>query len=553
MRSRDRTDPLTTSISSLGSIGRLGGKSHIPKGTTDVVMERLFPQTRAEVDTSEERRLVVYDYLDMYKALPEHFVQNPGEFDVRIKWNSFIPHAPQEKQHAYLWQPPDRLMPDGPNEGMYGGQAGGGKSDGVLMAALQYVDVPDYAALILRQSFPDLSQPGAIMTRAKEWLLSTDAKWNENQRTFTFPSGAKLVFGFLKRDDDVYQYQSAEYQFIGFDELTQFSEFQYTYMKSRLRRLEGSNVPLRMRSATNPGGKGHQWVRRYFVERKKDPTRFFIPASLDDNKFLDTKAYKISLEGLDPYTRAQLLHGDWTARPPGNWAFDHVHLDAVFDLGEVYFHRWLAEDMPPPVGGKYNLGLDFGEASHVVFGHPVEMGGYWLPKEHVYEHGEPDREADAVLEKLGVFGFPLDRSRFDSSKPESMRLFYRTLKTRRGPEFGRPSPVPFNKYKRAAILHFRGMASRTAWGERFGTLGISAYGCPDLNEQLYELQFKGEDTEDLVKEHDHGPDAVFSLLAPEIKHYNPPDEANLDKIASAQRERQIEEEKAQEASTLASG
>ncbi len=443
-------------------------------------------------------------------------------FDIRVPWTQYVPHPPHDKQHAFLW-----MMCE---EALFGGQAGGGKSDALLMAALQFVDVPGYAALILRKTYKDLSQPGAIMSRAKEWLKNTDAKWNENNKEFTFPSGAKLAFGYLQRDDDVYQYQSAEYQFIGFDELTQFTEFQYTYMHSRLRRLLGMRVPIRMRAATNPGGKGHQWVRRYFIKEGLKNGRVFIPSSLDDNPSLDRDAYRRSLEHLDPFTRAQLLHGDWTARPPGNWVFDHEHLDAVFDLGKQLTEQYKRGALEPPVDGRFFTGLDFGEASHVVLGHPREMHGMYIPLEHVYEHGEPDREARDFLKKYDRYvsrfdgDLTLDRSRFDASKPESMRLFYRTLREQRGDYFGRPSPIPFNKYKRQAILHTRGMASRTAWGESTGVLGISSEGCPVLEVQLYDLEFKGEDTEDLVKENDHGPDAVFGLLAPESKKWAPPKE-----------------------------
>lgn len=484
-------------------------------------MDRLFPSRIAEVDYSEVRRRIVYDYLAEYGCLPDELLHSPGDFDPRIKWNGNIPHSPTPKQHTFLWLKNRHAF--------YGGQAGGGKSDALIEAALQYVDVPDYAAILIRQSFPDLKQPGAIMARAKEWLIGQPGiKWNENDRQFTFPSGAKLVFGFLKRDEDVQQYRSAEFQFIGFDELTQFSEYQYTYMESRLRRLRGSDVPLRMRSASNPGGKGHQWVRRTFVDDSKDADYAFIPATIQDNIHLDREEYTKSLENLDPYTRAQYLYGDWNARPPGNWAFDHTHLDAVFRLGKVW-HQEHMQTPIPPVGGAIHAGMDYGEASHVLAIWPREMRRIWVPFEHVYAHGEPDREAQTWLKKMDKFCQPvgpvrMDRSRFDSSKPESMRLFYRTLRDERGREFGRPSPIPFNKYKRAAILHVRGMASRTAWGETYGTLGISPLLCPVLQSQLYNLQFKAEDTEDLVKVDDHGPDALFAGVAPEIKGWDPPAE-----------------------------
>lgn len=230
---------------------------------------------------------------------------------IRLPWTAYIPHKPTPKQLAFL-------LLENP-EALYGGAAGGGKSDALLMAALQYVDQPGYAALLLRRSYTDLALPGALMDRAKEWLMPTDAKWRESAKTWSFPSGATLTFGYLEHLGDEYRYQSTEFQMIGFDELTQFEETHYRYMFSRLRRRVDGGAPLRMRSASNPGGIGHEWVRGRFIDA--DPSggeRVFISARLPDNPHLDQDAYVQSLDQLDPVTRRQLLQGDWTARQPGN-------------------------------------------------------------------------------------------------------------------------------------------------------------------------------------------------------------------------------------------
>src|SRR5574340_387166 len=96
------------------------------------------------------------------------------------------PWTPTPPQAAFL-------LLDG-LEALYGGAAGGGKSDALLVAALQYVDVPGYAALLLRRTYPDLALPGAIMDRAKEWLgphlAAGSVRWIETDKTFVFPSGA---------------------------------------------------------------------------------------------------------------------------------------------------------------------------------------------------------------------------------------------------------------------------------------------------------------------------------------------------------------------------
>jgi predicted phage terminase large subunit-like protein len=224
--------------------------------------------------------------------------------------NKYIPHKPTAKQLAFLLL--DNL------EAFYGGAAGGGKSDALLMAALQYVDIPGYAAIIFRKNYSELTLPGALLDRAREWLSNTDAVWKEQEKTWHFPSGATLSFGYLDNDNDMYRYQSAEFQFIGFDEITEFNEKPFRFLFSRLRRLKTSEIPLRMRAASNPGGSGHDWVKQRFITEGLEKGRIFIPATLNDNPFIDKETYIVSLNQLDPITRKKLLDGDWSARDSGN-------------------------------------------------------------------------------------------------------------------------------------------------------------------------------------------------------------------------------------------
>ena len=222
--------------------------------------------------------------------------------------NAWIPVTPTPKQAVFLTLP----VP----EALYGGSAGGGKSVALLAAALQFVDVPNYRAILLRRSYSDLNLPEALIPLSHAWLEGTGADWNGRLNEWTFPTGATLTFGYLDTDADKYRYQGSAFQFIGFDELTQFQEAQYQYLFSRLRRTTDNAAPLRMRAATNPGGVGHEWVRRRFLDAK-DPTRCFIPARLEDNPHLDGDAYDKALRQLDPVTRRQLRHGDWLAHADG--------------------------------------------------------------------------------------------------------------------------------------------------------------------------------------------------------------------------------------------
>lgn len=216
--------------------------------------------------------------------------------------NEYIPHMPTVKQAVFLQLPQI--------ESLYGGAAGGGKSDALFMAALQYVHKPGYNALLVRKTFQQLSKPEALIPRSHEWLANTDASWNGTEKKWTFPTGSTLSFGYLKSDLDKYNYQGAAFQFIGFDEVVDFPEDDYRFLFGRLRRLEDSDIPLRMRSACNPIGPGMQWVKRRFVDYK-GPDRSFVSASLYDNPHLDKEAYERALAQLPPAVARALRDGVW--------------------------------------------------------------------------------------------------------------------------------------------------------------------------------------------------------------------------------------------------
>lgn len=254
-------------------------------------------------------------------------------FQKTILNNHYIPHKPTPKQSEFL-----RYMGV---EALYGGAAGGGKSDALLMGALQFVEQPGYNAIVFRRTYQDLTLPEALMDRALSWLSGTGARWNALSHSWVFPSGAKLCFGYLDTDQDKYRYQSSAFQYIGFDELTQFTEMQYRYLFSRLRRLEKSPIPLRMRGASNPGNIGHDWVRQRFIEEGERFKRPFVRARLKDNPYLNEETYVQSLAQLDPITRRQYLDGDWTARQGGSkfkreW-FDLVEEPAPRDAARVRY------------------------------------------------------------------------------------------------------------------------------------------------------------------------------------------------------------------------
>jgi len=222
----------------------------------------------------------------------------------------FCPHEPTERQGAFLERKELEVF--------FGGAAGGGKSVALLMAALQHVDQPGYAALILRKDLPRLGLPGGLIPRSHEWLAGSDAKWNQSRRQWQFPSDkgppATITFGYLARPLDKFRYASSEFQYIAFDELTDFQEDDYLFLFSRLRRAKSLDVPLRIRSASNPGGVGHLWVKQRFVESSTETSnnRAYIPSRIADNPHLDEAEYRQTLMHLPTVVRERLMNGDWS-------------------------------------------------------------------------------------------------------------------------------------------------------------------------------------------------------------------------------------------------
>jgi len=189
------------------------------------------------------------------------------------------------------------------------------------------------------------------MDRSKEWLMGTGAQWHDRDKCWSFPSGAKLSFGYLDTEQDKYRYQGAELQFVGVDELTQFPKGWYLYLFSRLRKLKSADVPIRMRGASNPGGIGHEWVKKRFLDEPDG--RVFVPALMSDNPHLDQGSYRQSLEQLDPVTRAQLLEGRWLRDSSG--------------LVYLWDHTRNGIAQAEAAAGRTILGIDFGYTDSTAF------------------------------------------------------------------------------------------------------------------------------------------------------------------------------------------
>ena len=203
---------------------------------------------------------------------------------------------------------------------LYGGAAGGGKSFAMLIDPLRYCHIKEHRALILRRTMPELRE---LIDKAREIYPKAfkGARFKEVEKIWHFPSGAKIEFGFLERDADVYRYQGQAYSWIGFDEITHLpTEFGWNYLASRLR-TTNPKIKTYLRCTANPGGVGGHWVKKRYIEPNEPGksflgsdglTRKFIPARLTDNPYLAQDGeYERMLMSLPPIQRRQLLEGNW--------------------------------------------------------------------------------------------------------------------------------------------------------------------------------------------------------------------------------------------------
>ena len=255
--------------------------------------------------------------------------------------------------------PQTEFLAAGELDVLYGGAAGGGKSYAMLVDPLRYCHKPVHRALILRRSMPELRE---LIDKSRELYPKAfpGCKFREVEKLWNFPSGAKIEFGFLERDADVYRYQGQAYSWIGFDEITHLpTEFGWNYLASRLRTTDSSIVPY-LRCTANPGGVGAHWVKKRYVdpyepnkafEGSDGLTRKFIPARLDDNPYLaEDGRYEQMLKALPAVQRKQLLEGNWDITEGAAFAeFDpDVHVIPPFQI---------------PIGWERVKGIDYGYAS----------------------------------------------------------------------------------------------------------------------------------------------------------------------------------------------
>lgn len=307
-------------------------------------------------------------------------------------------------------------------EALFGGAAGPGKTECLVMEALRQVHHPRYNAILFRRTFPRLDSADGMIARSQLWYPAYGGRFNTQKHFWTFPSGARIYFGAMELEQDRLTYQGSQFAFVGFDELTEFLEKQYMYMFTRCRVPVGSGLRAYVRAATNPGNLGHYWVKNRFVttdivntvkyfarvneqDSRVDKThpdalsRAFYPALMSDNPSVDPEYRRRILMNPDPVEIARLLGGDWDAentsgRVYPNWTYHNISERA--DYNPELPIIWGIDD-------GYAEGEGIGHANYhprvILFGQVTPVGGVHVFAEYYATQELSETSLDAVLDE----------------------------------------------------------------------------------------------------------------------------------------------------------
>lgn len=317
-----------------------------------------------------------------------------------------------------LWAPHEgpqsTFLASAAYEVLYGGAAGGGKSDALLFGGLRQIDHPEYKALILRRTFPELQD---LMDRAHGVFTQLGGVWNEREKRYTFPSGATYGFGYCETYKDVLQYQGKAFTYIAVDEIGQWPEERmWTYLMSR-NRSASAGLTMQMRASANPGGVGHAWLKRRFISQcpptgeivhvadktGETTSRAFVQAFLSDNPTLmqNDPGYARRLAQLPELEYKWLAQGDWDA-------------GAGLGLADLSRAKHYIPAQPIPEHWQWFGAFDWGYAHPFSFGlfAADEDGTVYLVDSCSGRRMQPPEIADRIHDLLRSHGLTADRLRY---------------------------------------------------------------------------------------------------------------------------------------------
>ena len=256
--------------------------------------------------------------------------------------------------------PQEKFLASTADIAIYGGAAGGGKSYALLLEPLRHIHNPTFRAVIFRRTSKQIRNEGGLWYTSHQIYGQVGGVAKETDLLWRFPSGATISFGYMEHEKNRFDWQGTEITYLGFDELTHFTEKQFFYLLSRNRSTSG--IAPYVRATCNPDADSwiaslvNWWIDpktgfaikhrsgalRWFVRDGDDfcwqsdqenlknlmvdqipKSLTFVAASIEDNKILleKDKGYKSNLAALDQVERERLLHGNWKIRPAGGLFF----------------------------------------------------------------------------------------------------------------------------------------------------------------------------------------------------------------------------------------